>query len=291
MPREVFSEDVWDEVRAAYMAGMTALECHKRFGPKVATIRRRVDNEGWRRDPLPARPTLDEAWHEEGGDGSEPEAVAPELAVERGMAQASAALAAGRAADALALLKATDQLARLAGREVEPSAPADPAPANPREVWRELTRSQRRDAMLEDVLWLVQEEADKMAREMLTDRPYQLGQSSLFGYHWRARTLGAEVAEADYLFAVASGWAAHLWDETGALRPLPEPYAPDERMWRQHMNSCAWRKQRDANLAAGAEPTAEEWMERTRDDLRRMREEMDEEEDRRREREQGHKER
>lgn len=58
-------------MRAAYVAGMTALECHQRFGPKVATIRRRVDNEGWRRDPLPARPTFDEPWDEKGAAGSE----------------------------------------------------------------------------------------------------------------------------------------------------------------------------------------------------------------------------
>lgn len=77
--------------------------------------------------------------------------------------------------------------------------------------------------------------AFRMARDLPSDTGYDLADNrALKALRRRARGLGPEQAQHDFLRSVRDGWARRYWDGEGALLP-PEPgEEPSDRVWRQH---------------------------------------------------------
>lgn len=112
---------VWDQVRAAYLDGLSAPECKEKFGVEVDALRRRAKVEKWTRravfgdDDPPAPPpapvddlALVARMHER--FSHPPALVIAEVALGRAMD----ALAAGRAAEAQAMIKAGNAVGEFA---------------------------------------------------------------------------------------------------------------------------------------------------------------------------------
>ncbi len=210
----------WMLARELYLSGLTAREVAERIGVTVHAIRQRITREGWTKtahaDLLlgpataavggaarPAAATLAPPSCDGGpDDGAAPDPV--ELAHEVGR-RAARALADGRMAEASALARTGEQvLAFLAGLPEPIEAERDPHAAG--EMWR-------RD------VWTA---AERLAGALLKDG-HTPAIHSRAAFRWRAENLGPEAAEHDRRTAEAGGWAASVYDETGAVRP-PESF-------------------------------------------------------------------
>lgn len=116
-PRDFHGPKTWAMVRERYLAGESAPSLARAFGIGQSTLRKRAQREGWTRmqhaaalEPRRAARPADGAAPR---PSSEPETIRPDAALQAALAQASGLLAAGRAAEASALLKAAESLARL----------------------------------------------------------------------------------------------------------------------------------------------------------------------------------
>ncbi len=131
------SERVWKFVRQDYLSGLTAGECGRRWGVKVATLRARAAAEGWRRADQPAPPDpeplpVDRA--DAGPDAhDDPDPVETGPADYAGMARRALtrfdqALRRGAATDAATWLRLHARLLDLARLPTSPPPVEAPAP-------------------------------------------------------------------------------------------------------------------------------------------------------------------
>lgn len=233
------SQAVWDRVKAAYLAGEPAASVARRYDVGYGNLRYRAHAEGWTRkaDILRAEKAADAEAERlagacDGGDDdaqildptlalpapAAPEsAVAPAVAVARGLARASAALARGDAAGAAALTRAAEGLARATGQD--PSAPPPPEVLDDDEdAAREAEHRQAWLALHESI----EERAGVLALQLLADRRGGPAIHGGFSLHWRAANLGPEAATADRDAARDSGSFDIYWRPDGTLRPLDQ---------------------------------------------------------------------
>lgn len=246
--RKYRGPEVWRRARAAYEEGETGPSVARRFDVGLANLRKKARREGWSRkdqaeardravlsDPAPGRetpvvPIASEASPDPqqapeadlGAAAAAPEPGAapttrPEAAVAAAVARASTALAEGRSAEAVGLLRAAETLARLAS--VDPSVrPEDNRPLTPEE---DAAREARARAAWDKTLDLIEAQGEAVARQMLADVPHGRAVHLGFVHEWRARHLGPEAAAADLkrMQDNAAFRVPFYWDEDG--HPLP----------------------------------------------------------------------
>jgi hypothetical protein len=137
--RKYRGPETWAKVREAYLAGETGPVVAKRFDVGLANLRKRAMEEGWTRRryavqtdaagkrrlkavrPAEAAPAAEPP--PQAAPALAPATADPQTAVAAAVSQAAALLSAGRSAEATAMLRAADQLARLAGVPPEPPPP------------------------------------------------------------------------------------------------------------------------------------------------------------------------
>jgi len=232
-PRKYRGPETWALVRDAYLSGEPAKLVCQRFDVSYANLRAKASREGWTRrayagatDVTGVRrtfvretagqeppPTLEHHAPISRPD-PEPAPQTPRDALQAGMARASQALAAGRAQEATAILKATETFARLNGEAVD--GLAKPSGKNPK------AEEQKILSYLEQI-WNA---AEELSICMMSDDRAHIhpAWASRNIYAWRAEHFGPEVAAADYAEAKARGPNHHfqIWDENGVLYP-PTP--------------------------------------------------------------------
>lgn len=103
--RRNFPAETWAVVRDAYLGGETAESISRRLNLSINTIRKRATRCGWTH-VAHARAIR------RSGDEDAPPPIDPQVARAGAVAQAAALLAAGRAVEATALLKAAEALDR-----------------------------------------------------------------------------------------------------------------------------------------------------------------------------------
>jgi uncharacterized protein YndB with AHSA1/START domain len=116
------------------------------------------------------------------------------------------------------MLKAAESLARLTGDEMDGSDPADDEPLTPEE---DAAREAAAKKGWNDMLDLIEAQADALARRILADAAHAPAVHSGFVHAWRAQYLGPEAAARDHadMQVNAPHRVAFHWHDDG--RPLP----------------------------------------------------------------------
>ena len=194
---KIVSEEVWARARDDYLSGMTAPAVAKRHG--MGGLRGRIFREGWSKAAHAARnaPPLPPA-----GDLADPPLDAEGIG--RGaLARASAALLAGRPAEATAIVQALRDVVKLA--EVFPPL-------------RSLDEARARN-------WNIALNLQDIVRticEHLVGDGEVFERDARWAFAWRAEHLGPEAEARDRAYAERMGWTAWLYDAEGRLTPDPD---------------------------------------------------------------------
>ena len=260
------SPAVWERVKAAYLAGEPANSVARRFDVGYGNLRYRAHAESWTRKAALIQADAGAAEEAVRLDGrvdevalftapaDDPEPVDPRAARRRAITLASALLVAGRAVEATAMLRAAESLARLTGDDMDEVDPADPATLTPEQ---DAAREAEAKKDWDDMLDLIEAQADALARQILADRPHAPAMHSGFVNAWRAQYLGAEVAAHDR--ADMQARSAHKvefhWHDDGRPRPVDEVRAMYYRVFRRQIREKAGLPA----VAPGEEAEAGDW--------------------------------
>lgn len=210
---KIVSEQSWALAREDYLSGMSAQAVCERHGMGVAGLRGRAHREGWTKAAHAAAnaPALAPPASDASGPPLTQEGIARSA-----LARASAALTAGRPAEAEAIVRTLDHvLALAADLEPEPDeVTLGQAMDRNRKIWRTMTVY-----------------AEELAEHMLGDgEVYERHARRAFA--WRAAHLGPEAEARDRAYAERMGWAEWLYDAEGRLTPDPEAAGDEEiRQW------------------------------------------------------------
>lgn len=257
--RKYRGPEVWSRARTAYEEGQTGPDVARRHDVGLANLRKKAREEGWSRkhQAAAAERAVVEALARP--DTPPPEAAPeaptrPAVAVAAAVARASAALAAGRAAEAAGLLRAAETLARVADVDSAATSSPDPATLTPEQ---DAAREAEAKKDWDDMLDLIEAQADALARHILADRPHAPAMHSGFVNAWRAQYLGPEVAAHDR--ADMQARSAHKvkfhWHDDGRPRPVDEVRAMYYRVFRRQIRSRAGLPA----VAPGEEAEAGDW--------------------------------
>lgn len=212
-------QKVWTLAQDAYLAGESAGSIARRLDLTENGIRKRAARKGWTRTQ-----------HAEAVKRSEH----PAQALTTLIARIGRAVHEGRMDDLGALVQTAGGLAR-AIRAAPPPPPMTPSPEVMR-AWREAETRR-----LEEY-W--GRRGREMAEALLSDPGYDIADRwAASALRWRARVLGPEQAERDFVRGVEGGWADRYWDEEGRLWPAVPPNSPSNRMQLQHLRGCEWRRE------------------------------------------------
>jgi len=193
----IVSEAVWARGRQDYEGGMTAQAVADLHGMTVAAIRGRINREGWSRAAHSARNSPPSFVSDVTDAPTEPEAI------RRGaLARASAALLAGRPAEATAIVQALDAVLELAVA-AQPAIPLEEALARNLGLARSL-----------------QDTVRGLAEQLLGDGEV-FERDARWAFAWRAKHLGPEAEARDRAYAARMGWTDWLFDADGRLTPEP----------------------------------------------------------------------
>jgi hypothetical protein len=188
--------EIWTLAQEAYLRGESAGSIAARLNLTLNGIRKRAARKGWTRTQ-----------HAEALKRSEHPAQILGLLIGRIGRLAYE----GRLDEVGPLVETANRLTQ-AVRAAPPPPPQEPSLQAQRQ-WREAETRR-----LEVRVWT---EARRLAEEMLTQNAYNLaGPLSLPAYHWRARVLGPEIAEADFQRGQNGGWWATYWDAEGRLKAV-----------------------------------------------------------------------
>ncbi|WP_396595566.1 hypothetical protein [Brevundimonas sp. R86498] len=188
--------EVWTLAQEAYLRGEAAASIAARLNLTVNGLRKRAARKGWTRTQHAA--ALKHNAHP---------AHTLSLLVERIGRLAHE----GRLEEMQALVATANGLVRAVR-----AAPPPPRPEPSIEAQRAWRAAET--ARLEAVCW---REAQRLAEAMLSQEAHAVsGPLSLAAYHWRARVLGPEVAEADFQRGQRGGWWRAFWDQEARLKPL-----------------------------------------------------------------------
>ncbi len=220
-------QKVWTLAQDAYLAGESAASIARRLDLTENGIRKRAARKGWTRTQ-----------HAEAVKRSEH----PSQALSALLTRIGRAMHEGRMDDAGAMIRDAESLTR-AIRAAPPPPPMTPSPEVMR-AWREAETRR-----LEDY-W--GRRGREMAEALLRDRGYDVADRwAASALRWRARVLGPEQAERDFVRGVEGGWAARYWDEQGRLWPARPPNSPSGRMQVQHQRLCEGRRQHGMDWEEG----------------------------------------
>lgn len=238
--RKYRGPEVWRRVRAAYEQGQTGPEVARRYDVGLSNLRKKAAREGWSRSHQAAaadRALLDPSATPEAAPASDAP-TRPAAAVAAAVARASSALAGGRAAEAAGLLRAAGSLARLTGDSPDQADPADDGPLTPEE---DAAREAAAKKGWDDLLDLIEAQADALARQILADVPYAPAVHSGFVHAWRAQYLGPEAAASDHagMQANAAHRVAFHWHDDGQPLPVDEVRAMYYRVFRRQIRARA----------------------------------------------------
>lgn len=212
-------QPVWTLAQDAYLAGESAASIARRLDLTVNGIRKRAARHGWTRTQ-----------HAEAVKRSEH----PSQALSALLVRIGRAVHEGRMDDAGRLIHDAESLTR-AIRAAPPPPPMTPSPEVMR-AWRDAETRR-----LEEY-W--GQRGREMAEALLRDRGHDAADRwAASALRWRARVLGPEQAERDFVRGVAGGWAARYWDEEGRLWPAVSPNSPSGRMQVHHLRLCKGRRQ------------------------------------------------
>ena len=224
--------ETWAIVRDAYLGGETAESIGRRLGLSVNSIRKRASRGGW------THAAHARALQRHGGEAQDGP-VGPGQARERAVAQASSLLAAGRASEATALLKAVDALEKFVPEDSTFRCDAE------RRLGRRMTEEEDVAAEIaaRQLRWQLNEfiegHAAKLAMEMLSDKQNACAENAYFVLKWRAENLGPEVAEKDRAHAEWGGWYKRYYDDEGNLKPAKVVFDHMWTMLRTHYRKSA----------------------------------------------------
>lgn len=244
------SQAVWDRVKAAYLAGEPANSVSRRFDVGYGNLRHRANSEGWTRKAALAQADAEAAEEAVRLDGQADEVALiatstgvlepadPRAARRRAIARASALLAAGRAAEATAMLRAAESLARLTGDDMDEVGLDDDVPLTPEE---DAAREAAAKKGWNDMLDLVEAQADALARHILADVPHAPAVHSGFVHAWRAQYLGPEAAahDRDGMQARAAHRVPFHWYDDGQPLPVDEVRAMYYGVYRRQIRARA----------------------------------------------------
>lgn len=199
----------WALARDAYLGGESAPSIARRLGLSVNGIRKRAARHGWTRTQ-----------HAEAlSRQRRPDQVLSDM-----LAQIIPALREGRYEQAADLARAAERLTRVADA-AERLLPPTPWEENEARKAAE-AEAKAREERFQQAVW---ERARSLAEAMLAEETHGVAAAwSHAAYHWRARTLGREIAASDFAAAVSGGWASHYWDGRGRLKPLAQPRPPGD---------------------------------------------------------------
>jgi hypothetical protein len=214
-PRKYRGPETWALVRDAYLAGEPAKLVCARFDVSYANLRAKARREGWTRRAHAL--AIDRSGVRRAAASSPPAPVpptveGPEAAVKAAMDRASEALAAGRAQDASAILKAVEAFDRVNSSREPPPAPEP------------VKDPEAEEKGLLAYMEAVMDQAYFLAQCMLSDDRAHLGPAwaGRNVYAWRAEHFGPEVARQDFEFARSRRSHKLIWHEDGTLYP-PTP--------------------------------------------------------------------
>ncbi len=244
------SPAVWARVKAAYLAGEPAASVARRFDVGYGNLRYRAYAEGWTRkaamawaDAGAAEETVRLAGQADAAalfaaPGDAPEPADPRSARRQAITRASALLAAGRAVEATAMLRAAESLARLTGDDMDGDGPADDGPLTPEQ---DAAREAAAKKGWNDLLDLIEGQADALARQLLADVAHAPAVHSGFVHAWRAQYLGPEAAAHDHarMQANAAHRVAFHWHDDGQPLPVDEVRAMYYQVFRQQIRARA----------------------------------------------------
>jgi len=217
-PYKIRSQETWDLIRAAYLGGETARVVAHRFDVTAGAIERRAGREGWTKKAwAQARAAASAPPPEPGrapGDAAVPDEVDWQMTFPLAMGEAEAALRAGRGGEAMRLMLAAEHYLKLRHRleDVNARHAAQQAQMSPEAVWTQIA-----------------DKAMAIARALVGPHgggPAFMGRKT---FAWRARTLGPEVAAADFEQGRDGGWGGHYWNPDGSLKdPQGEGWTEEE---------------------------------------------------------------
>ena len=238
--RKYRGPEVWRRVRTAYEEGQTGPEVARRYDVGLANLRKKAVREGWSRSHQAA--AADRALLEEPAPPQAAPApgapVRPAAAVAAAVAQASSALAGGRATEAAGLLRAAGSLARLTGDSPEADEPTDDGPLTPEQ---DAAREAAAKKGWDDLLDLIEAQADALARQLLADVAWAPAVHSGFVHAWRAQYLGPEAAAQDHarMQTNAAHRVAFHWHDDGQPLPVDEVRAMYYGVYRRQIRARA----------------------------------------------------
>lgn len=238
--RKYRGPEVWSRVRIAYEEGQSGPEVARRHDVGLANLRKKARQEGWTRKHQAAaaeRALLDPSVPPQAAPETDAP-VRPAAALAAAVARASSALAGGRATEAAGLLRAAESLARLTGDSPDGDEPADDGPLTPEQ---DAAREAAAKKGWNDLLDLIEAQADALARQILADVARAPAVHSGFVHAWRAQYLGPEAAARDR--ATMQTNAAHRvalhWHDDGRPLPIDEVRAMYYRVFRRQIRARA----------------------------------------------------
>jgi hypothetical protein len=232
--RRNFPAETWAVVRDAYLGGETAESIGRRLNISVNTIRKRASRCGW------THVAHARAIERSGDEGGPSAPATPEAAMTAALGHAALAMAEGRATDATALIRAAEAMGRVAGVDPANTPLRMPgyAALTPEE---DAAREAAAKKGWNDLLDLIEAQADALARQILADVPYAPAVHSGFVHAWRAQYLGPEAAAQDHARMQAN--AAHRvpfhWHDDGQPLPVDEVRAMYYRVYRRQIRAKA----------------------------------------------------
>ena len=212
--RRNFPAETWAVVRDAYLGGETAESISRRLNISINTIRKRASRCGW------THVAHARAVARSGDEGGSSAPATPEAAMTAALGHAARAMTEGRAADATALIRAAEAMARVIG--VDPAdTPLRMPTREPLTPEEDAAREAAARKGWNDMLDLIEAQADALARRILADAAHAPAVHSGFVHAWRAQYLGPEAAARDHadMQVNAPHRLAFHWHDDG--RPLP----------------------------------------------------------------------
>ena len=231
--RRNFPAETWAVVRDAYLGGETAESIQKRLGISVNSIRKRASRGGW------THAAHARAIERAAGAGA-PAPDTPAAAMTAALGHAALAMAEGRASDATALIRAAEAMGRVAG--VDPAnTPFGRPNHEPLTPEQDAAREAAAKKGWDDLLDLIEAQADALARQLLADVAHAPAVHSGFVHAWRAQYLGPEAEAHDHarMQANAAHRVAFHWHDDGRPLPIDEVRAMYYRVFRQQIRAKA----------------------------------------------------
>jgi hypothetical protein len=232
--RRNFPAETWAVVRDAYLGGETAESIGRRLNLSVNTIRKRASRCGW------THAAHTRAIRRSGDEGGLSAPATPEAAMTAALAHAALAMSEGRAADATALIRSAEAMGRVIGVDPADTPLRRPAP-EPLTPEQDAAREAEAKKGWNDLLDLIEAQADALARQLLADVACVPAVHSGFVHAWRAEYLGPEAAARDHadMQVNAPHRLAFHWHDDGRPLPVDEVRAIYYRTFRRKIRTGA----------------------------------------------------